>query len=183
MLEIEIKVKVHSLVPIRELILKKGGILSESLTEHDTYYNAPHRDFGFTDEALRIRQTEEKITLTYKGPKETILGSKVREEYNLDIPSAEIFDQIIKRLGFKPVAEVIKKREYYPYQDFSIALDLVCGLGEYVEIELITNGDAKEAASRIDKLAKEMNVVGERITTSYLELILSTQSTIQPLSP
>ena len=175
MLEIEIKVRVPDLESIRKRITACGGVLTERLTEHDSYYNAPHRDFGITDEALRLRQAGGKTVVTYKGPKSTILGSKVREELNLDISDPKTFDKIITSLGFKLVAVVLKDREYYQYQDYTISLDKVEGLGDFVEIELITESNAELAASRIDTTAKEMGVIGERITSSYLELLLSTR--------
>jgi adenylate cyclase, class 2 len=174
MLEIEIKVRVTDIGVIRNRILACGGVLSETLTEHDTYYNAPHRDFGVTDEALRLRQTGIKSTVTYKGPKNTILGSKIREELNLGITDPEIFDRIVTFLGFVSVAVVIKQREYYNCDDFTISLDQVEGLGDYIEIELITDNNAEKAAARVDHMAKKIGVTGERITASYLELLLST---------
>ncbi|HWQ67536.1 MAG TPA: class IV adenylate cyclase [Methanospirillum sp.] len=176
MLEIEIKVRISEITQVRDRIIAGGGILSEILTEHDTYYNAPHRDFGVTDEALRLRRTEKKTTVTYKGPKNTILGSKVRDELNLDIHDADTFVNIIRHLSFFPVADVIKEREYYQYGDFTISLDQVKDLGQFIEIELITENDAENAAIRVDKIAKEIGVVGERITSSYLELLLIRQS-------
>jgi len=173
MLEIEIKVRVPDINAVREQVISCGGVLTETLTEHDSYYNAPHRDFGETDEALRLRETGIKTTVTYKGPKETILGSKIREELNLDITDPKIFDSIITHLGFVMVAVVQKRREYYRYQDFTISLDQVEGLGDFVEIELISENDAEKAATRVDQTALKMGVTGERITLSYLELLFS----------
>ncbi|MDD1728461.1 MAG: class IV adenylate cyclase [Methanospirillum sp.] len=173
MLEIEIKVRVPDINTVRERITACGGVLTEVLTEHDSYYNAPHRDFGVTDEALRLRETDTKTIVTYKGPKNTILGSKVREELNLEITDPGVFHSIITHLGFVMVAIVRKRREYYQYQDFTISLDQVEGLGDYVEIELISANDAEKAAARVDQTAQKMGVTGERITLSYLELLLS----------
>lgn len=173
MLEIEIKVKVSNIDEIKQNILTIGGRHSETVIEEDMYYNAPHRDFGITDEALRIRSAGGKTILTYKGPKNTIMGSKVREEQNVGLDDARIFGTILTSLGFKPVAEVRKLREYYTYDDFSIALDKVDNLGDFVEIELITENNAEHAAHRVDKLAEKLGVTGERISISYLELLLS----------
>ncbi len=53
MLEIELKVQVPDLVPVRERLLAIGAHMTEKTGEHDIYYNAPHRDFAVTDEALR----------------------------------------------------------------------------------------------------------------------------------
>lgn len=173
MLEIEIKVRVSDTEAIKNQILKKGGRHSETTVEDDTYYNAPHRDFGETDEALRVRSASGRTTVTYKGPKDTILGSKIREEQNVNIDDAESFGTILKNLGFRTVANVKKVREYYTYEDFSIALDDVEGLGTFIEIELITDNEINKAARRVDQLAEELGVTGERISISYLELLLS----------
>ena len=49
------------------------------------------------------------------------------------------------------------------------------GLGDFVEIELISDTNAEVAAARVDETARKMGVNGERITLSYLELLLSTR--------
>jgi len=174
MLEIEIKVKVPTLDPIREKLSQIGASHSEHLIEQDMYYNAPHRDFGKTDEALRLRTTSHGTTLTYKGKKEIIYGSKIRKEYNLSVEARETAHDILAHLGFIPVAEVRKERDYYVFEDFSIALDEVSGLGTFVEIELICEEEesTQNPASRIASLATRIGVTGERISDSYLELIL-----------
>ena len=69
MLEIEIKVRVPDLVPVRERILLGHAGTPVKVHERDIYYNAPHRDFGITDEALRLRYAGGSCTLTYKGKK------------------------------------------------------------------------------------------------------------------
>lgn len=178
MLEIEIKVRVFDIDGIKQHILDAGGHHSETLREEDIYYNAPHRDFGTTDEALRVRKAGGKNIVTYKGPKNTLMGSKIREEHNLGVESAEEFDTIVTSLGFRSVAKVVKKREYYTLQDFSIALDDVEDLGQFIEIELITENKVHEAARRVDELAAQLGVHGERITVSYLELLLAKQSEV-----
>ena len=55
MLEIELKVRVDSLDPIRQNLNDRHAEFQGKQHEHDIYYNAPHRDFGTTDEALRVR--------------------------------------------------------------------------------------------------------------------------------
>ena len=177
MLEIEIKVKVPTLGPIRNKLTQIGASHSEHLLEQDMYYNAPHRDFGKTDEALRLRTTSHGTTLTYKGKKEIICGSKVRKEYNLSVETREAAHEVLIHLGFVPVAEVSKERDYYVFEDFSIALDEVKDLGTFVEIELICEEEenTNEPANRIASLATRIGVTGESISASYLELILHEQ--------
>jgi len=175
MLEIELKVRVDSLDPIRQNLKDRHAEFRGKQHEHDIYYNAPHRDFGSTDEALRVRYTDGPALVTYKGRKLREYGLKAREELNTAVESGEVFEQILVRLGFTKTAEVNKWRENYKLGNASFALDLVDHLGTFVEIEIMAETDGSDAASQIQKIAKEMEISGEPILASYLELLLSTR--------
>jgi adenylate cyclase class 2 len=55
MFEVELKVRAdHG--PVRERLDALGAERVEHVRQADTYYDAPHRDFAETDEALRIRR-------------------------------------------------------------------------------------------------------------------------------
>ena len=173
MLEIELKVEVASLDPVRERLTKKGAEFTGKDHEHDIYYNAPHRNFGETDEALRVRYYKDHTLLTYKGKKLKEYGLKAREEFNTTVESGEVFEKILSRLGFIRTAEVNKWRENYRLGDAAFALDTVEGLGTFVEIEIMTEENGAGAEAKISTLAKEMGISGEPILASYLELVLS----------
>jgi len=175
MLEIELKVRVDALDPIRKNLLARHAECTGKQHEHDIYYNAPHRDFGTTDEALRVRYTDGPALITYKGKKIPELGLKAREELNTAVESGETFEAILDRLGFTRTAEVNKWRENYRLGNASVALDTVEGLGTFAEIEIMAETDGNGATAAITKLAKEMGISGEPILASYLELLLSTQ--------
>jgi adenylate cyclase class 2 len=173
MLEVELKVKVPSLEPVREQLARKKARSGGKVHEHDIYYNAPHRDFGQTDEAVRVRYKDDHAVVTYKGPKIKKFGLKAREELNFAVESGETFETMLDRLGFKKTLEVNKWRETYTLGDASVSLDTVDGLGTYAEIEVITENEADNPTDRIDKIAKELGVEGEPILESYLELLLA----------
>jgi adenylate cyclase class 2 len=173
MLEIELKVQVDSLDPIRQNLRTRHAEFQGTQHEHDVYYNAPHRDFGSTDEALRVRYTEGPALITYKGKKIQELGLKAREELNTAVESGEVFEQILARLGFTRTAEVNKWRENYKLGNASFALDRVDHLGTFVEIEIMTENNGTDATGKILNLAKEMGISGKPILTSYLELLLA----------
>ena len=173
MLEIELKVRVASLDPVRRKLQQHNAEFCGRVHEHDIYYNAPHRDFSKTDEALRVRFTDGKTVVTYKGAKMKNLNLKAREELNTAIESGETFSQILTRLGFARSAEVNKWRENYRFSNASIALDEVEHLGAFVEIEVLEDTDASGAASTIDRIAKKLGILGKPILASYLELLLS----------
>jgi adenylate cyclase, class 2 len=175
MLEIELKVRVDSLDLIRQNLLARHAEFLGKQHEHDIYYNAPHRDFGSTDEALRVRYTDGPALVTYKGKKIPELGLKAREELNTAVEYGEVFEQILSRLGFTKTAEVNKWRENYRLENASFALDTVEGLGTFAEIEIMAEKSGEDATTKILKFAKEMGISGEPILASYLELLLSTR--------
>jgi len=173
MMEYEVKIRVGSLLPLRTRLASLGIRPAKNLTEKDTYFNSPTRDFGRTDEALRIRTTDEGASFTYKGPKIGIAGVKAREELIVSVDPKETMEEILLRLGFTRTAAVEKTRETYRVEGTYIALDEVKGLGSFVEIEAPPGLGEKEAIALIGRVREELGVEGEETTLSYLEMILA----------
>ncbi len=175
MLEVELKYAVPDLAAVRSRLHRLRARAYGARCERDVYYNAPHRDFAVTDEALRVRYTDGSCTVTYKGPKIRIGGAKAREEFNMQVDSGDVCERILEYTGFRRSAEVIKRREIYELDGAAVALDEVERLGTFVEIEVLTDGDGRGAADRIADIAKKMDIDGPPLYVSYLELLLSTR--------
>jgi adenylate cyclase class 2 len=157
--------------------------------QRDTYYDAPHREFAETDEALRIRRetpladaeesseedAEPAAAVTYKGP---LLdsASKTRAEHETGVDDGEALAAVLSGLGFEPAATVEKRREFWSYDDFTVTLDAVAGLDEYVEIERGVDEEREVDATReaaIDALDRLGLDASEQVRTSYLGLLLA----------
>jgi len=179
MLEIELKVRISSLEPVRRQLHRLNAQFCGRIHEHDVYYNAPHRDFAVTDEAIRVRYTNDHAVVTYKGAKIQSFGLKAREELNTAVESGTIFELVLERLGFKKTAEVNKWRENYKVGTMAISLDSVDELGTFAEIEIMAENDDSDASAQIDRISKELGIQGEPILASYLEMLLSKRSAVQ----
>jgi adenylate cyclase class 2 len=164
---------------VRKELIGHNAQFCGRVHEHDIYYNAPHRDFGVTDEAIRVRYTNGHAVVTYKGAKIKTSALKAREELNLVVDSGAVFEQMLDRLGFTRTAEVNKWRENYRLSGAAITLDEVEGLGTFAEIEIMAEDENSGTAIRIEEIAKEIGVCGEPILASYLEMLLSKQSGAQ----
>jgi len=175
MLEVEAKFAIRDPGEIRARLNRQGVQMARKQQEHDVYYNAPHRDFAKTDEALRVRYDDAGATVTYKGPKVRVGSAKAREEFNLAVASGDTLEAILSRLGFQRAAGVSKTREFYEIGPVTVTLDDVEGLGSFVEIEILTEDGQEDAARRIGAIAKGLGVDGPPIYTSYLEMLLSRQ--------
>lgn len=153
MIEIEVKAHVEDPKQMERTIVFLGATPIGIENQADTYYNALHRDFSKTDEALRIRVQDGKYFLAYKGPKMDSV-SKTRKEFQVEINDANSMGNILASLGFFPVATVIKKRKNYRIGDFYIALDEVRNLGNFLEIEI----SAKNPRNYEQKLERFSNL-------------------------
>jgi len=169
MIEIEVKVKAD-LEAVEKRLIQEGANLVSEERQIDTYYNAPHRDFAQTDEALRLRSVGRKNILTYKGPRlDTV--SKSRREITLSAPRKPI-EELLGSLGFSKFGQVVKSRRNYELGDLSVSLDDVKNLGTFMEIEaLAEERDFEFHERRVIALLEKLGFSqGEIVRQSYLEL-------------
>jgi adenylate cyclase class 2 len=176
MFEVEVKLRAaHDTV--RPVLERHGATAMGALEQVDTYYDAPHRDFGETDEALRVRREESDdeatVKLTYKGPL-VDTESKTREEFETVVGDGETIRELLEALGFEPAATVRKHRERFALEGYTVALDRVAGLGEFVEVETAAvEGDVSEAREGVQSRVEALGLdPAAGIRTSYLGLLL-----------
>jgi len=174
LIEVEAKVEVKDLQPLRRRLKELGARYTSKELQRDTYFNHPQRDFASTDEALRVRSTSRgEHSITYKGAKLPESKVKAREELNLQVTNAEVAAEILFRLGFKEVAHVVKKREVWALQGLTVCLDEVEGLGSFVEVEAAERGEASSSEEAALRLIHQLGLGSlSLIRESYLELIL-----------
>ncbi|MDS0281435.1 class IV adenylate cyclase [Haloarcula onubensis] len=180
MYEVEVKVAAD-LDAVAQRLDELGATQTGDVVQVDTYYDAPHRDFAETDEALRVRrETREgdtEVRITYKGPL-VEAASKTREEAETAVADGETAHSIFENLGFSPAATVEKERRFYRYEGYTVTLDDVSGVGEFVEVETETDEDGVEAAREgAFEVLQELGLDPEDQTrTSYLGLLLEDSS-------
>jgi len=169
-IEIESKYRSPGNDKIEKALARMGAKKIAEETIEDVYLAHPGRDFGKTDEALRLRKKSEGAELSYKGPRMKVERAKAREEINLRIDNALTAQRIVERLGFKEICVVRKNRKSYALDRLRIDVDDVEGLGEFIELEILT--ESPERSEELLELAgKELALVNLEPRT-YLELIL-----------
>lgn len=172
MIEVEVKARIDSFNEIEKKLEAIGAVKAKTEFQEDIYFQSPIVDFAKTDEALRIRTTNNNTFITYKGPKLN-RDAKTRKEVEMTIESAEKASDIFAEIGFKPARTVRKNRQYYRYENFEISLDDVEGLPPYMEIEIaLENGkDYSEAQDKIFELFGKLGITDGFERTSYMELL------------
>ena len=188
MYEVEVKVPADH-AAVRERLDALGADPVNAVEQEDTYYDAPHREFAETDEALRVRresvhsvgdegdETTEDDTfaeLTYKGPL-VEAESKTRREIETEVAEGEAAGDLLSALGFDPAATVRKERERFVLDGYTVTLDAVEGLDEFVEVETEVADEESVEAAR-EEAFEVLRALGldpdDQIRTSYLGLLL-----------
>jgi adenylate cyclase class 2 len=179
-MEVEQKFPVENLAEVEARLKAAGIAVSGVQFEADVYFAHPARDFARTDEALRIRRAGSSVFITYKGPK-IDATTKTRREIDLRLPGGdpppEAWSDLLAALGFRPVAEVRKRRRKahadWEGRRVEISLDDVDEVGTFVELELVTDPTDVEAAKAVlASLAKHL-ALSQSERRSYLELLLA----------
>ncbi len=164
MLEIEVKIKIENLADVKEMILSQGATIAKERHSHDdTFYDLPSLELRRKHYALRVRKTNKKIYLTFKGPEQKSRKFKIREEYETEVKNEKHLRKILRSLGFQPVFQYSKFRTVYRKKRLTICLDET-PIGDFIELE--------GQQSDIVKFAHALNFSKDNfIKLDYVQLI------------
>lgn len=116
--------------------------------QRDTYYVPFHRNFLENDiisEWLRIRETNENCSINYK--QWLPIGEKIQNhcnEYETIISDSIAMHKILEKLDFCRIVTVEKTRNSWVLDKTEISIDVVKGLGSFIELEALEILDYQE---------------------------------------
>ncbi len=182
MLEVEMKFPVADHASLQHALAAWGAEQAETRTEEDHYFNAPDRDFGRTDEALRLRRIGSANYVTYKGPKRDA-NTKTRTEIEVPLADGDAvardFKALVVHLGYRPTAVVHKHRSIYHLTcngfALEVCLDEVADLGLFVELEILAPEEQLDQARTVLQQTSRQLGLAASERRSYLELLLEKQ--------
>ncbi len=175
-LNIEIKAKCSDLEKVRKILLEAGAVFIGLDHQSDTYFNVRQG-------RLKLREGNIENNLIFyerpnqQGPKD----SNVILYKTNDV--AVLKEMLVRSDGILTIVQ--KSREIYYIENVKFHLDLVKGLGSFVEIEAINSGGIDK-----DKLTEQcehfMELFGirqtELISSSYSDMLLRRDSNDHPFA-
>jgi predicted adenylyl cyclase CyaB len=136
--EIEAKLKVESCKQITAKLTELGAEFLEERLQKDYYFDDAKSAFRKTDRCLRLRwqkvSRQEKIFLTYKGPKQKD-NFKKRQQVEVEVVDGDSMEKVLSALGYQRVLAFEKRRQIWQLGECEVALDSLPLLGNFVEIE------------------------------------------------
>jgi predicted adenylyl cyclase CyaB len=163
MVEIEVKIRIPDPKAFRETLARAGARLErERRSEDNTLYDFRSGELKKKGRALRLRETEARASLTFKGPRQKSRRFKVREEFETEVRNAKQLRRILRGLGLVPAFRYHKVRTVFRKGNVKVCLDETA-VGNFVELE----GERSD----IVKLAKSLGFSpADMIKQDYVEL-------------
>jgi adenylate cyclase class 2 len=162
MREIELKLRFNTAE--REKLIawcERSGYAAGEPTEQIDHYLMPGSINLFAnDEAFRVRRSscagKTVWSLIFKG-KNTGTTMQERQELETAVEDGEVLIVMLERLGIREILTVKKTRISFRKGAVTICLDRVESLGEFLEIEIMTEGgNIVSARRKINELVKSM---------------------------
>ncbi len=157
MKNLEIKARIQDFTALKIRLKNAGAKFSATLRQTDTYFNCHTgrlklREFGDGSAEL----------IHYDRPEKT--AKRWSRYYICPIQRSAGFIDLMKRaLGIK--VTVKKVRRLYLYKNARIHLDIVAGLGKFIEVEVIV----KKGKLQADKLMREILDIAELKSNGFIE--------------
>ncbi len=178
-IEVEIRARVEVFDEIKKALREMDADFVKKETQIDRIFGSDK----FLDSnnmiiegglSARIREVDGKSKLEFKE----ILREKSRGiELSCDVPNTETAVRMLKKLDFEEAFTVKKDRETYFYDGFTICLDKVKELGNFIEIEKMTNSEEKtkdikqECLNLLKKLSPEAEMENRKYGDLMQEMI------------
>ena len=178
-IEVEIRVLLKSRRAIEDR-LKKLGARIIYVSRLVDYWFCPKAvkdwqgaEINKTGFALRIRETKDQ----YSGRTTAALECKTLcdgkdhslcHEHEIPLTDAKSIRHILTDIGLKEFLVIDKVRIIYQYKKAKFCFDKIKGLGNGLEIEIMTTGNLAEVKAKLLVLAEEVGIKKEEILSKGL---------------
>ena len=154
---------------LENLFKENGAIVIEDLEQTDTY-------FCVQKGRLKLRETADKKSelIFYERDEES--SASMQSIYDvLPLTDLSLKNFLVKSLGIKTVVE--KDRRLLKLENARIHLDRAKSLGQFLEFEVVAEGNDTGDAELLDKLKRlAQTFIVEEINVSYSDLVVSSNS-------
>jgi adenylate cyclase, class 2 len=137
--------------------------ISKDQYQIDVYFSPEKNDFLRhipVSEWLRIRQSKGKVSINYKNWHNKDGSTAVScDEFETTVGDIQTFKNILSALHFHEIVSVEKRRNIWRVEKAEIAVDIVSGLGDFIEIEAKGEFDSLESAKEyLYKILNKLDV-------------------------
>jgi len=168
MYEVELKARIENPHKIRKRIKEIAKFKGKKI-KIDDYYCIDNNH----KKNLRIRKQGNSYIVTHKKRGSYKQGINVKKEIEFDIEDIASFKKVLESFGFKKWISKHKTSEVYELKkNIHVELNLVRGLGWFVEIEILADKDIAKARDKIKEIFKNLGIRNSAIEKKgYTQLL------------
>ncbi len=171
MRETEVKARVNDIEFIKNKLISLGCLFSDPIIQNDSVFfeNGIKPENGRGIPAFRIRDEGTRFLFTLKIPEANDLDKIERE---MEITDPKTMKEMLELINFRETIRLNKKRIKCKYNGYEICLDDVEGLGQFIEVEKITDENAEKVQEELFNFLISLGVKKEdRVTVGYDTLL------------
>ncbi|MEW2385570.1 CYTH domain-containing protein [Micromonospora sp. NPDC047707] len=173
MQEVEVKYLVRDEPALLAALADQGIALSEPVRQDDQAYAPSSWRYGMSKRGVpfaRLRTQAGRHVFTVKRPMNNELACLEHETVVAD--RGQMHDALLS-IGFTPTVRITKTRRVGAWGAVTICVDVVDGLGTFLELETMAREDEAGATTqeRLHKQVMALGVAVERVTQTYDSLL------------
>ena len=171
--EVEVKYRLDDAPALVSALHQRGVVLSEAVVQDDQAYAPVDWGYGMSKIGVtfaRLRTQDGRHLFTVKRPVDNELACL---EHETEVADREQMHAALLVMGFAPTVRIVKTRRTGRWREVSLCLDVVQGLGAFVEAETLIAADKSGHAAQadLDRLVQSLGVPVWRTSETYDSLV------------
>lgn len=180
MREVEVKFRIADVEAVEAALSLRGLRLGPPVVQDDQAYAPVGWSYGDAKQGVsfvRLRTVDGAHTFTLKRPAENALSCA---EHETVVADRQAMDAAIRSMGFYPTVRIVKARRTAEFDDLSLCLDDVQGLGAFLEVERMVeaNVPGEKVQAELAEFVAGLGIEAERTEETYDSLVRSAQLTV-----
>lgn len=177
--EVEAKFRIGDLAEVIAALTARKVILSAPSLQDDQAYAPASWSYGMSKIGVsfaRLRTEDQRHLFTVKKPIHNEMACQEHETFVDD--RAEMHAALVT-MGWIPTVRIVKQRQVGLWDQTSVCVDVVDGLGAFVELERMAGiaESGEQIQAGLDAMIRTLGVPVQRITDTYDTLLRSLTDT------
>ena len=171
--EVEVKYRIGEVDAVVAALAARQVALSDPFEQDDQAYAPAGWSYGMPKIGVpfaRLRTAENRHLFTVKKPVDNEMACL---EHECEVSDRDAMHAALVTMGWVPTVRIVKQRRTGSWDDLAVCLDIVDGLGAFVEVERMVNSaeSGEQVQAGLDAIVRSLGMPMQRVTETYDTLI------------
>ena len=171
--EVEVKYRIGEVDAMVAALAARAVALSDPFEQDDQAYAPAGWSYGMSKVGVpfaRLRTAEKRHLFTVKKPVDNEMACL---EHECEVSDRDEMHAALVTMGWVPTVRIVKQRRTGSWDGVAVCLDVVDGLGAFVEVERMVSSaeSGEQVQAGLDAMVRSLGVPMQRVTDTYDTLI------------